>query len=129
MSKDLNRNLEHLDAKGSIILEDSVEFACIKERTEHSPRNIIADQAEPSYPGIVFHNSSQGTLSILSHGVSFVQYDDFVGGTWICGILGCGSGGLPGKGFDLFTNNADTSFIRRVEFENTASEVFWPAKG
>lgn len=78
----LNRNLLHLEARGSIILsscQENIQVAAVI----YLPSDIIADETEPSDARIGLHDPPQCRLGILCHRVRFIEYDELVGWTWI----------------------------------------------
>jgi hypothetical protein len=109
------------------------------------PRDIVADKAESSCFRVCLHGSSQRGLSIGCHRISFVKDDNFVRWAWIITVyptfvlgivdrvkylvkkhlLYCSGYGGSGKILDFFTNNLDSTFIRRIKFKNTRSYKFW----
>lgn len=48
------------------------------------PCDIVTDETEPCDTRVGLHDPSQSRLSILSHGIRFVQDDEFVRWTGVC---------------------------------------------
>ena len=72
------------------------------------PGHIVANEAEASDFGVGFHDSTKGTLGILSHGICFVENDNFVWRTWVRpSIRGCrlGSRRLASEVLDLLSDD------------------------
>jgi hypothetical protein len=107
-------------------------FSLVKIEGTQVPCDIVANKTKSSYPGICFHNTSKSTLSILGHGVGFVEDNNFVRRTRIClairGYHLC-SWCLTSKILDLLSYNSDASFVGCVEFENAILEVIWAMVG
>lgn len=79
-----------------------------------SPCHVIADQTESSYSSVGLHDSTKGRLCVLCHGVGFIEYDDFVGWTWIRLSIGCDglcSRRLSCEVLDLVSYYGDASFV------------------
>lgn len=85
-SRGLKRNLEHREARGSMILCDPLAFNNVRFRygKPHIPCNIIANQAKTGYMCIRLHDSPKCSLGVLCHTVCFVKNNNFVGRTWVC---------------------------------------------
>lgn len=128
----VKRNFEHLEARGSMILFRLVgEEVGANPDINCAPGDIVAHKAETSDPRICLHDAPQRALSVLCHGVCFVQNDNLVRRTRICLSIRrycLRTRSLPGEVLDLFANDADTSLIGGVEFEHSISEIVWPTK-
>ena len=65
-------------------------------------------------------------MGILSHGIGFVENDDFVWGTRVLGSVG--GGGVRElhacKVFDLFAHDADSTLVGGVEFQDASLNQF-----
>jgi hypothetical protein len=121
-SRGVKRNLEQREARGSMMLDEfgiGIDFLVRngwrEKRGDASvPSDVVAHQAESSDFGVCFHNSAEGTLGVLGHGVRFVQYDDFVRWTWVCFAVrgdGLGARGLARKVLDFFADDGDSAFV------------------
>src|ERR1700761_1216887 len=88
--------------------------------------HVVADKAKARNASVSLHNPPKGTLSILGHRISFIENNNLVGWAWVHFPIGsrasCGSRCLTSKVFNLISDYRDTSFIRRVKFQDAMSE-------
>lgn len=126
VSRGLNLNLEQRDAKGSIILRVTRQSKTVKQWIVNRPRNVVAYKTKASDSCICLHDTTQGTLSILGHRISLIQYDYFVRWTRVGFPIGCHglcSGCLSGKVLDFLSDDADSTFVGCVQFQHAGFEV------
>jgi hypothetical protein len=103
----VKRNLEHREARGSIILP---AFSCRLNipKLVCSPSHVVADKTEPCYTCVVLHYTTQGALCILSHRICFIKNYDLEWWTRI-GVPvrrnRLSSGSLSRKVFDFFADD------------------------
>lgn len=64
-------------------------------------------------------------MSVLGHRVSFVEDDDLVRRARVLRVRLGGARSLAGEVLDLLADNADTSFVGGIEFQDAVSEVLW----
>lgn len=94
LAKGLKRNLEHLEVRGSIILENTQTYGrvkifltvcvsvCVIWALTHSwPAYVVTDETEAGGARLLLHGPSEGGLSWSRHGVGLVQDDDLKGRT------------------------------------------------
>lgn len=55
--------------------------ACVHVELANLPTDIVADEAEACGARLLFHGSSESSLSSARHGVSLIQDDDLKGRT------------------------------------------------
>lgn len=92
---------------------------------------VVANYTESSIFTVGFDNSSQGSLSIISHWICFIK-DNYLDGGYVC----CRTlGNLPlRKLLDLLADNTDTALVRSVELKDSlfiefvAKQVFGKCK-
>lgn len=127
VSRGLNLNLEQRDAKGSIILQEMDQPDAVKlQRGINIPRNVVAHQAKAGDSCVCFHDATQGALSILGHGISFVQYDYFIRWTGIGFPIRCYdlcAWSLSSKVLDLLSDYTNSTFVGCVQLQHTGLEV------
>lgn len=78
--------------------------------------DIITDKAESGGLGILLHNSSKSELGGIGHGVTLIKNHQL--DTFAHELL---SGA---EGFDLFSDDVNTSFVGSVEFESQVTVVW-----
>jgi hypothetical protein len=114
VSRGLNLNLEQRDAKGSMILANTCQLEVLKQWGLNGPRNVIAHETEAGNSRICLHDTAQGTLGILSHRISLVEDNYFVGWTRVGFSVRRNSlraGCLPSKVLDFLPNDADPALV------------------
>lgn len=126
VSRGLNLNLEQRDAKGSIILREMDQLDAVKWWRLNRPRNVVTHQAKAGDSCVRLHDTTQGALSILGHGISLVQYDYFIRWTGIGFPIRCYNlcaWSLSSKVLDLLSNDANSTLVGCVQLQHTGLEV------
>lgn len=93
-ARGLKRNLEHLDVRGSIILQGHTDMQ-LGQGQSHSvfvcrwlfyvswPADVVTDEAEAGGAGLLLHGPPESSLSWCRHGVGLIQDDDLKRRTWL----------------------------------------------
>lgn len=87
LAKGLKRNLEHLEVRGSIILQNTQAEGQDQSHTQSVflcwwlsyvswPADVVTDEAEAGGAGLLLHGPPESSLSCTRHGVCLVQDDD-----------------------------------------------------
>lgn len=128
VSRGLNLNLEQRDAKGSMILRGAHQLRTVKWRRSNGPCNVVAHKTKAGNPCICLHDTTQGTLSILGHGISLIEDDYLIRWARVGFPIRCHDlcpGCLPSKVLNFLPDNTDSTFIGCIQFQNAGFEVVW----
>ena len=90
------------------------------------PRNVVAHETKASDSRVCLHDTTQGSLSILGHRISLIQYNYFIGWTRVGFPIRRHSlfpGRLSSKVLDFLSDYADPTLIGCVQFQHAGFEV------
>ena len=90
------------------------------------PRNIVTHKTEAGDSCIRLHDTTQGTLSVLGHGVGLIQYDYLIRWTRVGFPIRCNGlcpGCLPSEILDFFSDDANSALVGCIQFQNTGFKV------
>jgi len=114
VSRGLNLNFEQRDANGSMILRGIHQPDTLKQWHLNRPCDVVAHETKSSNSCICLHDTTQGTLGILGHGVSLIQYDYLIRWTRVCFPIRCDGlcpGCLSSKVLDFLSDNTNSALV------------------